>query len=156
MQHSAQKLNESELKARIAKYCAYRERSQKETRQRLIELGANYYQADLILVELIENDFINEERFARAVCRGKFLHNKWGKIKIVQMLKQNRISDYCIRKGLQEIAEGDYLETLKGLMEKELEKSAHLNEYRKKHKVARALITKGYEPDLIWSLLGRN
>ena len=123
---------------------------------RLIELGAYYEQADRIIVDLIEQNFLNEERYARALCRGKFLHNKWGKNKILQTLKQNRISDYCIRKGMEEIDEHSYKTTLKDLLEKELHKHRSLNSYTQKHKAAKAMATKGYELDLIWDILGRN
>lgn len=103
---------------------------------------------------LIEKDMLNEERFARAIARGKFHMKQWGKRKIIEQLKQQQISDYCIKKAMTEIDPDEYYETLKRLAEK---KSGALSiekkEYIKKQKIYLYLLQKGYESNLILEVL---
>jgi regulatory protein len=137
----------------IAKYCAYRERNHKEVRQKLREMGLKPAIAEQLITELIENNFLNEERYAKAYCRGKFLHNNWGKIKIERELKRNRISAYCIRKGMEEIADKEYREVLRNLLIKLKLNHQNKDEYTMKHGISQAAIRKGFEPELVWEFI---
>jgi regulatory protein len=106
-----------------------------------------------LVSELISGNFINEERFAKTYAGGKFRIKHWGKVKIKEALKAKGLSDYCIRKGLQEIEPKDYLAALQSLIRKRSEKEKEKNEYRRKHKIAAYLIAKGYEAELVWEEL---
>jgi regulatory protein len=92
-----------------------------EVRTKLLELGARGLELEDYIVHLIGEDFLNEERFARAYAGGKFRTLKWGKQKIIQGLKQKQISEYCIKQGLKEIDQEDYSNTIKKLLAKKLE-----------------------------------
>ncbi|MBR9860522.1 RecX family transcriptional regulator [bacterium] len=153
MEPGTKKLSRTERKERILKFCAYRERCHKEVRSKMIEMGASYQEADEMLVQLIEWNYLNETRYAQALCRGKFLHNNWGKIKINQVLSRNDISPYNIKKGMEEIDENAYMEKLEELSFKAFEKAKAANIYERRSKAARFVITKGYEPDLVWAYL---
>lgn len=137
------------IKQKIFRYCAYRERCHTEVKTKLYELGLHRSQVDELLVELIEQDFLNEERFAKAYCRGKFLHNQWGRIKIMQGLRQRQISDYCIKQGMKEINEKSYLETLQQLSDRYSKKYSQLNAYERRQRTKRYLMQKGFEIPLI-------
>ena len=137
------------------KFCAYQERCQSEVRSKLYDLKV--YQNDLenIICELIEQNFLNEERFAQLFCRGKFTQKGWGKIKIVNQLKFKQVSAYCIKKGLQEIEEEAYYNQCKKWIEKkkkELEVKEP-NQYILNNKVGIYVISKGFEPDLVWQII---
>lgn len=106
---------------------------------------------DILIADLITNNFMNEERFAEAFVSGKFRIKKWGKLKIKRHLKQKKISDYSINKGLAQIQDEEYLETLKQLAENKLVKGK--NDWEKKSKLKRYLANKGYENDLINEVL---
>ena len=144
-------LKNAKLKA--ARYCAYRERTQNEVREKLHGQGVLGQQAEAIIAELITEGFINEERFALAYASGKFRLKKWGKLKIKQGLQAHGLTPYCVDKGLAAIDEVDYQSTLQQLMK---QKWASLNVadlFVKKHKTAQYLIGKGFEPEHIWELL---
>jgi len=102
------------------------------------------------LALLISEDFLNEERFARSYCRGKFNQNNWGRLKIMRYLKQKDVSDYCIRKGMEEIEEEAYEATLNRLFKKKWDTlSSEKNLWVKKKKTKDYLLSKGFEPGLI-------
>lgn len=142
-------MSESVLKT-MQHYCAYQERCHSEVRYKLLELNVRGEALERIMAALIEEDFLNEERYARAYAGGKFRIKHWGRKKITQELKQKQVSDYCIRKGLTEIEEQEYLRAINRLIEK---KSAELKtkepDWIRKQKIYRYLLQKGYEPELI-------
>lgn len=148
-----QELSRNEVKLKAANFCAYQERSQKEVRNKLYDLGLYRDDVEEILTELILEGFINEERFAKAYCGGKFRVKKWGKQKILQGLKQHDISRYCCEKGLEEIEDAEYHEMLEELIVKKEAQVKADNLYAKRHKVATYVISKGFEPDMVWPLV---
>jgi regulatory protein len=97
-------------------YCAYQERCHSEVRTKLLDLGIRGLDLENYIVLLIQDDFLNEERFAKAYAGGKFRVLKWGKVKIMQGLKLKNVSAYCIKKGMQEIPDDDYEATIKKLI----------------------------------------
>lgn len=150
---SSEKFNKAKIK--IASYCAYQERCQQEVRNKLYSYELFRDQVDEILSWLITENYVNEERFAQTYAGSKFRVKKWGKFKIKRALIQKDISDYCIRKGLQEIGNEDYRNTIFELAEKKLgEYSLRIsNSYQLKDKTAKFIISKGFEPDLVWEML---
>ena len=140
------------LRRKAEHYCAYQERCQQEVRSRLYELGGYTKDIELIIAELIEHNFLNEERFAIAYAGGKFRIKKWGKIKIINELKFRQISAYCIKKALQQIDEDDYRTTLMDVLTKKNSNLAKASPTQKMQ-LAKFAMSKGFEPDLIWKLL---
>lgn len=146
-------LSKSEAKEKAARYCAYQERSQKQVRSKLYDIGLYGNDAEEIIAELIRENFINEERFARLYTGGKFRIKKWGKIKIQQGLAQQDISPYCIKKGMEEIDDNEYKQALTEHILKKKNQLKEDNIYLSKQKVARYAIGKGFEPDLVWTTI---
>lgn len=140
-----------DIKGRIIKYCQYQERCQREVRNKLYEWGARTSEVQELLIELISEQWIDEERFAKAFVRGKFRIKNWGKHKIVYALKQQQISEYCIRKGLEEIDAVQYTSTLQTLAERKFEilKAGASDHYKIKNQLYHYLQQKGFESDLI-------
>ncbi len=139
------------LKAQL--YCAYQERYQQEVRDKLYEWGLYPEAVENLIAQLITENFLNEERFAKAYAGGKFRIKKWGRIKIKLELKKRKLSEYCIRKGMQEIEEEAYMQTLKMLVEKKSKEITDKKLSIKNLKIARYLASKGFEQDLIWQVL---
>lgn len=142
-----------EVFSTISRYCLYQERSHKEVRNKLYELGCTPPEVEENISELIQKDMLNEERYARAIARGKFRMKQWGKRKIIEQLKFQQVSEYCIKKGLSEIDESEYFDTAKKLAEKKLNEVRGGKEYIRKQKVYRYLTQKGYESQVINSAL---
>lgn len=134
---------------KLRQYCAYQERSHTEVVQKLWDLGVRKAEHDEIVSSLIQDNYLNEERFALQYAGGKFRMNDWGRKKIYYALKEKKVSDYCINKALKSITEEDYQKTLTELTQKKwasLKSEQHL--IRKK-KTTDYLLQKGYEPDAV-------
>ena len=139
--------------SKAMRFCAYQERTQQEVREKLAGLGVWGDEAEEMISRLITENFINEERYAKTYAGGKFRLKKWGRMKILQGLKQKGISEYSIKKGMQEIESDLYIQTLENLLEEKSRMEKEKNPYKRKHKISLYLIGKGYEPDLVWELL---
>ena len=137
----------------LENYCAYQERCHKEVEQKLYDLKLIPEAKEKIILHLLQHNFLNEERYAKAFVRGKFSIKKWGKQRIVNELKFRNISAYNINTALNEINENDYLKTLKQLAEKKFPLIKDSNTFKKSSKLANYLISKGYETDLVFSII---
>lgn len=147
-------LTQLQAKLKIESYCAYQERAQQEVRDKLYEWGMHEEEVENIIADLIAENFLNEERFAKAFARGKFNLKGWGIIKIKQHLKAKRISDPLIKIALKEIDMDDYEHKLEELIEKKVKGDVKSLSYVEKAKLVRYLQSKGYDSTLIWDKLG--
>ena len=145
-----------QAKVKAESYCAYQERSQFEIRNKLYEWGLFQNEVEEIISELIESNFLNEERFALAYTLGKFRIKSWGKIKIKQALKLKRVPDKLIKKSLQSIDDDDYLTMLKRILEKKAENITESDPFKRRYLLTRYGSGKGFELDLISDLLISN
>jgi regulatory protein len=137
-------------------YCAYQERSHAEVKEKLYSFGLYKTEVEEALSLLIEENYLNEERFAIAFAGGKFRIKQWGKVKIKYELQQKRVSDYCIKKALQQIDDTDYLKTLQKLFDAKLKTlKSEKNVFIKKRKLQDHLTQKGFESNLIRQLLNK-
>lgn len=143
--------NQAIIKAQMT--CAYQERCQQEMRDKLYEWGLYSTDVENVIANLITDNFLNEERFAKAFAGGKFRIKRWGRVKIKVELKKRKISDYCIRQGMQEIDEDEYIKVLKDLLAKRLKENPKGKEYQRNYKAAQYALSRGFENDLIWDIL---
>ena len=135
---------------KIKQFCAYQERNHQEVKDKLYSYGLYKKDVETIMAQLIEENFLNEERFAIAFAGGKFRINKWGRIKIKYELKQKAVSDYCIRIALRSIDESDYIKTIQQLInDKSTSLRQEKNLFIKKQKILRYLTQKGFESTLV-------
>jgi regulatory protein len=146
-------ISPKEAKIKLYRYCVYQERCHQEVKEKLSELGLWGDEAEAIITHLIQEGFLNEERFAKAYASGKFRLKHWGKLKIVRALEQRGLSRHCILAGLKEITESDYRQTILQLLEKKTSITEAPNIYTLRDKVAKFVIHKGFEPELVWGLL---
>lgn len=141
---------------KIKHYCAYQERSHSEVRNKLLELKVYGLELENYITILIEENFLNEERYACSIARGKFRMKQWGRVKIKYHLKAKNISDYLIKKAMQEIDEDEYERTLESLAEKKLGTlRTEKNKFVKMSKIKNFLLQKGFESDLIYATMKR-
>jgi len=139
---------------KIKQYCAYQERCNAEVREKLFSFGLNTNDAEQIVSQLIEENYLNEERFAIQYAGGKFRMKQWGKLKIKHALKQKQVSEYSIKKALKEINDGDYQKILKKLAGQKLKVlRTEKNIFIKKKKLYDYLLQKGYEGELVREVL---
>lgn len=146
-------MSPAELRQKIYRYCAYQERSHSEVKNKLFEWGASKTDSDEVLAELITQGFLNEERFARAYAGGKFRMKCWGKVKIRLSLEARGLTPNCIKAGLSEIEDEAYEKTLVELIARKSEQISTKDLFIKRDKIANYVIQKGFEPDLVWTLI---
>lgn len=136
---------------RMQRYCTYRDRCHKEVVETLRDMGMIPEAIDRIVVDLIADDFLNEERFALEFTRGKFHQKYWGKTRIRRELEVRGISKYLIRKALGGIDEQDYQRTFDALAEKRWHALAAEKDLRKKkRKLADYLFYRGWETSMVY------
>lgn len=147
------KTSKQEAIRKLEQFCIYQDRCHKEVHEKLYKLGFNQTERDEIVAYLIENNFLNEERFARNYARGRFYLKKWGKNKIAYELKIKGLNSKLIGYALEEIDEKDYLKTISELIRKKLKTLQKTDHLAKKAAVIRYLTAKGYETHLITEML---
>ena len=131
-------------------YCAYQERCHKEVKDKLYGFGLNKKEVEEILSQLIEQNYLNEERFAIQFAGGRFRIKHWGRVKIKYELKQKQVSDYCIKKALASIDDDDYMRQLQKLFDEKLRAlRSEKNVFVKKRKLQDHLMQKGFEAELV-------
>lgn len=142
-----------EATKKIESYCAYQDRCHKEVVSKLKDMGMIPIAIDTIIAQLIEDRFLNEERFAKSFARGKFKIKKWGKNRIVRELKFRDISKYNITTALKEIEPEVYLTTLDNLAKKRLDQITETNTQKRRKKLADYLLYRGWESHLVYEKL---
>lgn len=142
-------LTKEQALQKLKHYCAYQERCHSEVKEKLYQLGVWKKDHDEIMAALIEENYLNEERFAIAFAGGKFRVKQWGRVKIKYELKQKQVSEYSIKKAMKQIDEEEYLSVLNKLAK---EKYAALKSEQylvRKKKTMDYLQAKGFEADLV-------
>ncbi len=142
-------LTKEQALQKLRHYCSYQERCHSEVKTKLYQLGINKKLNDEIIAELIQGNYLNEERFAISFARGKFKINHWGKRKIEFALKEKFISDYCIKKSLKQIPEKEYLGILEKLAKEKYESLKGEQYLIRKKKTIDYLTGRGFEWELV-------
>lgn len=150
------KLDRKAAMAKAEHYCAYQERSQQEIRNKLYEWGLWSNDVEEIISELIQTNFLNEERFTAAYVSGKFNIKHWGKVKIKQGLKLKKVPDKMIQRALNSIDYDDYLKAILVAAEKKSRTITEKDPYKRKYKLVSHLLSRGFENDLITEVLKAN
>ncbi|WP_299249250.1 regulatory protein RecX [uncultured Lacinutrix sp.] len=140
----------AEAQKKLEHYCAYQERCHKEVRQKLKDLNMIPEAMDIIIVHLLEHNFLNEERFAKIFVRGKFHIKKWGRFRLTQELKRKDISKININAALREISDDEYIGVFNDLAEKRANMILETNKLKKKKKLIDYLLYRGWESHLVY------
>lgn len=136
------------------RYCAFQERSQQEVRDKLYSWGLHRRETEELISRLIAENFLKEERFAEAFAGGKFRIKKWGRNKIRQALKTKQVSEPLIRQALASIPEKEYRSTLRKVLDDRAAKIKQSHPLKRRHQIAAYAVSRGFEPELVWELLG--
>ena len=146
-------LTVDEIQRKLELYCVYQDRCHKEVEQKMREYQLIPEARELILLSLMKENFLNEERFSKSYARGKFRIKSWGKQRIVRELKFRDISDYNIKTALKEIEEAAYLETIYRITENRNAVISEPNLSKRKKKLIDFLMRKGFENELIYKVV---
>lgn len=135
---------------KIEHYCAYQERCHNEVEQKLRSMKMDQEEISTIITHLINENFLNESRFACSFARGKHRIKQWGKIRIVNELKFRNITTYNINLALKEITPEEYEATFHSLAERHWESLKEVDKLKKRKKFCDYLLRKGFESDLVY------
>lgn len=142
-----------EIKLKLVNYCVYQDRCHAEVEQKMKEFLLIEEAKEEIMLYLLKENYLNEERFTRSYIRGKFYIKHWGRNKIKMNLKQKQISEKLINSCFNEIDGTDYEKTLRKIYEDYSSKLKGLKEYQKKAKTVKYLLSRGFEYDEILHLI---
>ena len=140
------RLSKEQAFQKLKQYCAYQERCHQEVKEKLYSFGLYKQETETVIAQLIEENYLDEERFAIQFAGGKFRMKHWGKKKIEYELKQKQVSGYCIRKALAQITEEDYHETLDKLAAAKYEGVKEEGPFTARAKVTAYLLKRGLNP----------
>lgn len=140
---------------RARRFCAYQERTHQQLRDKLYSWGLHKADVEKIISQMIEEGYLNEERFAMAFASGKFRINHWGKKKIEDSLRQKKISEYCIRKALNSIDDKDVYQSAYMVAEKYFSKLKEKDQRKRKYKTIAYLVSKGYDAETARQILSK-
>lgn len=135
---------------KLEHFCAYQDRCHDEVISKMRSMSLTSAEIDEIVVHLINDNFLNEERFAQSFARGKHRIKHWGKVRIVNELKLRNISQYNINTALKEITTEEYFQTFHTVAERHWESIREGNTLKKRKKFCDYLLRKGYESNLIY------
>ena len=138
----------------MGNYCARSERSQYEVKEKLYGYGMYSGEVNEVLIYLISEGFVNEERYAKAFVMDKLRINHWGVNKIKMGLSAKRISGPCMKIGLAQIEEEEYADILKGVLERKNNLITEKDEYKRKAKLINYGVGRGFEFGLVKELVG--
>ena len=138
---------------KLKHYCGYQERCHAEVKERAYNLGLRKAVVEQLISQLIEDNYLNEERFATLFVGGYFRQKKWGINKIIYALRQKKISEYNIKKGLKEIDQDAYQQTAAKLVKAKWLLLKHEQYINRETKTMAYMIQKGYEPALIQGII---
>ncbi len=142
---------------KLKHYCGYQERSHAEVKEKLYRFKLRKVEVEELISKLIEEDYLNEVRYAEHFAGGKFRIKQWGRVKIKYELQQKRVSEHCIKKAMKVIDEDAYLQTLQKLFAAKLKTlKLETNHFTRKRKIQDYLLQKGYEHSLIHQLLQKD
>ena len=147
---NSKSLSLPEIIQKIEYYCSYQERCHVEVNEKLKGFSISSEEKNQIIVHLINENFLNEERFASVFTISKFHQKKWGKIRIKNELKARKISEYLITKSLKKIPLEEYEVTFQTLAEKHWETITEKNAIKKRKKFCDYLLRKGWESDSVY------
>jgi len=154
MQKKSNSFTFDEIKEKLANFCVYQDRCHWDVEKKMREYDLIPEAKDEIFIYLIQNNFLNEERFVKSFVRGRFNQKKWGRNKIKMALTQRQIPEQLIRIGFEEIDEDEYLKVLKELfVKKQEELKSETNSFKKNLKLRNYLLQKGFENELIFDLI---
>lgn len=153
MRRQGRRYSPQETKERIARFCSMQEQSEFHVRRKLKDWQVPHQEIDALVDLLIDNNFLNEERFVRAYVSGKFRIKRWGKNKIVAGLAQLNLRGEQVQKAINELDAKEYFQTLEGLAKSKWALSREDDLRKRREKVARSLMAKGYESDLVWKVI---
>jgi regulatory protein len=138
---------------KAAALCSTGEKCEYDIREKLQSWGVSSEDEDKIIERLVEEKFLDENRFAQSFAKDKFRFNKWGKIKIAYALRQKQISSLVIQEALENIEDEEYMNLLIDILKAKQKSTKFKDENDRQQKLFRFAQSRGFEGDLIFKVI---
>lgn len=146
-------LTQAEVLKRMEHYCAYQDRCHRDVWEKLREYALDEQEKENIICRLIEDRFLDEERFARSFVRGKHRFKQWGRLRLERELRLRGIHPRLVAEALDEVPEEEYRETFRELFRARAREAGGVETRAQMAKVYRFMVSKGYDPEWVWQAL---
>ena len=154
--HNQKNILVEEILNKMKKYCALQERCVSDVKKKIDKFLVSKNDKIQIINSLTIERYIDEERFAISYCQGKFNTKKWGKQKIKNELIKKTISRENIETAINSISKTDYIKSLNNLIDFKIKFIKDKDVFKRNGKLARFLLQRGYEFDIIWDQINKN
>lgn len=143
-------LSKDQVLSKLQQYCAKQDRCQSEVIKKLSSFYLDVEEKEEIINSLIDDRFLDEDRFVQTYVKSKFNQNKWGKNKIRYSLEGKQVGRRFIENWIDSIDEEQYSITIQQLIQSKNNSIKNDDELKRKHKIAQYLAGKGYESEIVW------
>lgn len=134
-----------------AAICSRSETCTHDIQAKLKDWGLNEDDSIVVIAQLKEEKFIDDERFARAYIKDKFRLNHWGKQKIEYMLRAKKINQEILELAFEEIEDEGYANELLKLLSDKAKTIKAKDQYDKRNKLMRFAMGRGFESGKIYA-----
>ena len=142
-------LTEEQVLQKMASLCSVAEHCESEIVEKMNRMGVERNVAERIVDRLVDEGFIDEQRYCRAFVHDKLFYNGWGRLKIKAMLAQKRIDRKIVGEALDEIESKEYNGVMKQVIESKRRTLAGVEGYELQAKLVRFAVGRGFEPSLV-------
>ena len=134
---------------KLAALCARSEHCQQEMLDKMRQWGVDEEEQAKVMARLVEERYVDDERFTRAFVNDKVRYAKWGRRKIEQALWMKRIDEQLARTVLDEVPDDDYIAILRPVLKQKRRGTKAASEYEMTMKLIKYALSRGFTMDVI-------
>ena len=142
-------MTEKDALFRLTTLCSQAEHCSHEMLEKMRRWGLADDAQARIMEYLVNEQYINDERYCRYFVKDKIRYNKWGRRKVEQALMLKHISRDIYQPVLDEVDDEEYLTILKPLLQNKRRQLKAMSEYEANGRLIRFAISRGFTMDII-------
>ena len=147
MDFQKQKVTYQEALKKASELCSRSEKCSYEIEQKCHEWQLTAEETTRVTNYLIQEKFIDHQRYASSYVNDKFRFNQWGKIKLAYALRMKHIEEKHVREALSGLSEENYHKVLLGLLTAKARTIKEKDSYTRRGKLLAFAQSRGFESD---------
>ena len=140
---------ENEAYLTLTALCARAEHCQWEMLEKMRRWEMTEEAQARVMARLVEERYVDDERYARSFFNDKVRYNKWGRRKVDQALWQKHIDEGVRQRVLDEVDDETYLAVLRPLLQQKRKATKAASDYELNQKLVRFALGRGFTYDII-------
>ena len=145
----------NKILSRAAKLCSTGERCEYDIKVKMVQWGIEPADIEKSIKYLVENNFLDDTRYAHFFTKDKLKFNKWGRVKIIYALRQKQISSEIIENAIQSIDYQEYIDLLDQIIGTKINLVGTMKTASNKAKILRFAAQKGFTSEEIYGSINR-